>query len=246
MKLVYLAVSRMFAWARLAARDSAAKDVEILILRYQLAVAQRRDPRLSRKLTWADRAWLVLLAGLVPKHLIGRIRWIVTPGTLIRWHRDLLRRSWARRSARPPGRPRTHRNIKALVLRMARENPAWGYRRIHGELAGLGIRVAPSTVWEILKQDGIDPAPRRDTGPNWAAFLRSQAEAILACDFVVVDLLDGSKAYVLAAIEHTTRRVRILGAALHPTTEWVVQQARNILMDLDVLTREVGDAAGGW
>jgi transposase len=233
LKLVYLAVSHMFAWARLAALDSTAKDVEILILRHQLAVAQRQDPQVARKLTWADRAWPALLAGLVPKHRIGRIRWIVTPETLIRWHRDLLRRSWARRSARPAGRPRTHRNIKALALRMARENPSWGYRRIHGELAGLGIRVAPSTVWEILKRAGIDPAPRRDAGPTWAAFLRSQAEAILACDFVVVDLLDGSKADVLAAIEHATRRVRILGATLHPNKEWVVQQARNLLMDLD-------------
>jgi hypothetical protein len=144
--LVYLAVNRMFVWARLAARDSVAKDVEILILRHQLAVAQRRDPRLARKLSWADRAWLALLAGLVPVHRIGCIRWIVTPGTLIRWHRDLLRRGWARRSAKPSGR-RTHRNVKALVLRMARENSSWGYRRINGELSGLGIRVAASTVW---------------------------------------------------------------------------------------------------
>ncbi|GAA1961838.1 hypothetical protein GCM10009838_18150 [Catenulispora subtropica] len=152
----------------------------------------------------------------------------------MRWHRDLLRRRWARRSHRKrPGRPRTHRNITALVIRLAKENPSWGYRRIHGELAGLGIKVAPSTVWEILKNAGISPAPQRDTGPTWAAFLRSQASAILATDFVVVDLLNGSKAYVLAVIEHATRRVRVLGATFHPTTEWVVQQARNLVMDLD-------------
>lgn len=122
MKLVHLAVSPKFAWSRLAARDSAGKDVEILILRHQLAVAQRQDPRLAHKLTWVDRAWLALLAELVPQHCIGRIRWIVTPQTLIRWHRDLLRRDWARRSARTTGRPRAHQNIKARVLRMARES----------------------------------------------------------------------------------------------------------------------------
>jgi putative transposase len=131
------------------------------------------------------------------------------------------------------GRPPTHRNIKALVLRLAKENPAWGYRRIHGELASLSIRVAPSTVWEILKAAGVGPAPDRDTGPTWASFLRSQAEAILACDFVVVDLIDGSKAYVLAVIEHATRRIRVVGATLHPTCDWVVQQARNVVMDLE-------------
>lgn len=115
---------------------------------------------------------------------------------------------------------------------MARENEGWGYRRIHGELAALGIRLAPSTVWEILKKAGIDPAPRR-SGPTWAAFLRSQAEAIVAMDFFTTDLLDGSKVYVLAAIEHATRRARMLGATAHPVEAWVIQQARNLLMDLE-------------
>ena len=139
LELIYLVVTQVFAWQGLAGRGSATKDVEILMLRHQLAVAQRRDPRIARKLTWADRAWLGLLVGLLPAD------------RLLRWHRDLLRRRWARRSRRRPGRPPTHRNIKALVLRMARENPGWGYRRIHGEPAGLGVRVAASTVWEILK-----------------------------------------------------------------------------------------------
>jgi len=232
LKLVYLVTSRLLAWMRLSVRDSTAKDVEILMLRHQLAVAQRRDPRLARKLTWADRAWLALLAGLLPASRLSRIRLIVTPGTLLGWHRDLLRRRWARRSRRQPGRPATHWNIKALVLRLAKENPSWGYRRIHGELADLGIRLAPSTVWEILKAAGVDPAPSRNTGPTWAEFLRSQAEALLACDFMVVDLIDGSKAYVLAVIEHATRQVRVLSATLHPTSDWVVQQARNMVMDL--------------
>jgi putative transposase len=130
------------------------------------------------------------------------------------------------------GRPATRRNIQALVRRLARENPGWGYRRIHGELAGLGVKVAASTVWEILKASGTDPAPRR-TGPTWSRFLRSHAEAILACDFFTVDLLDGTQAYVLAVIEHATRRMRILGITPHPTGEWTTQQARNLLMDLD-------------
>jgi hypothetical protein len=119
-----------------------------------------------------------------------------------------------------------------VVLRLAQENESWGYRRIHGELAGLGITVAPSTVWEILKRAGIDHAPRRD-GPGWAEFLRSQAQGILALDFFTADLLNGTKVYVLAAIEHGTRRIRILGATEYPAHAWVVQQARNLLMDLE-------------
>src|SRR5690348_4413083 len=132
------------------------------------------------------------------------------------------------RQDRPPA---TRRNIRALVLRLARENPGWGYRRIHGELAGLGVQVAASTVWEILKKAGIDPAPRR-TGSAWSLFLRSQAEAVLACDFFTADLLDGTQAYVLAVIEHASRRIRIIGITSHPTGDWAAQQARNLIMDL--------------
>ena len=136
------------------------------------------------------------------------------------------------------GRPATRRSIRALVRRLARENPGWGCRRIHGELAGLGVRVAASTVWEILKASGIDPAPRR-TGPAWSQFLRSQAGAILACDFFTGSLLDRTQAYVLAVIEHATRRIRILGVTLHPTGAWTAQQARNLLMDLGEQTHRV-------
>ena len=118
------------------------------------------------------------------------------------------------------------------MLRLARENESWGYRRIHGELAGLGITVAPSTVWRILKNAGIDPAPRRE-GPGWAGFLRSQAQGILALDFFTADLLTGTKVYVLAVIEHGTRRICVLGATEHPVQAWVVEQARNLLMDLE-------------
>ena len=119
-----------------------------------------------------------------------------------------------------------------MVLRLARENGSWGYRRIHGELAGLGITVAPSTVWQILNRAGINRAPRRD-GPGWAEFLRSQAQGILALDFFTADLLNGTKVYVLAVIEHGTRRIRILGATEHPVQSWAVQQARNLLTDLE-------------
>jgi putative transposase len=161
------------------------------------------------------------------------MRLIATPGTILRWHRDIVRRRWSRRSRQGrSGRPATHRKLRSVVLRLARENESWGYRRIHGELAGLGITVAPSTVWHILKTAGIDPAPRRQ-GPGWAEFLRSQAQGILALDFFTADLLNGTKVYVLAVIEHDTRRIRVLGATEHPVQAWVVQQARNLVMDLE-------------
>jgi transposase len=207
------------------------KDAEILLLRHQVAVLQRQGtvrPRLS----WADRALIATLLAVIPRRRHGALHLPVTPAAILRWHRDLVKRRWAAKSRhKRPGRPRKHPRITRLVLRMARENP-WGYRRIAGELAGLGITVAPSTVWEVLKKHGIDPAPRR-SGPSWAEFLRSQAEAIIACDFFTVDLLDGTKAYVLAVIEHATRRIHVLGATAHPTAEWVTQQAGNMLMDLE-------------
>lgn len=130
------------------------------------------------------------------------------------------------------GRPPSVRSIPALILRLARENSSWGYRRIHGELAALGIKVAASTVWEILKEHGAPPAPERHSS-TWADFLRSQAEALLACDLFVVRTLTGARLYVFAVIEHSTRRIRILGATAHPTAEWIVQLGRNLLMDLE-------------
>jgi hypothetical protein len=130
------------------------------------------------------------------------------------------------------GRPRTIRSIRALVLRLARENPSWGYRRVHGELLTLGVKVAASTVWEILRAAGIDPAPER-TATTWAQFLRSQAEVLLAVDFIETITLTGTRMYVLAAIEHASRRIRILGATAHPTAAWVTQAARNLVMDLE-------------
>jgi putative transposase len=168
----------------------------------------------------------VALLRVMPKARHRGLRLLVTADTIVRWHRDIVRRRWAARSGRGrTGRPATRRNIQALIRRLARENPEWGYRRIHGELAGLGVNIAASTVWEILKASGVDPTLR--SGPTWSQFLRSQAEAILACDFFTADLLDGTQAYVLAVIEHATRRIRILGVTLHPTGQWTAQQARN-------------------
>ena len=231
LRFVFLLITRIAAGLRLSRRAETWKTAEILLLRHQLAVLQRRQPR-RPNLNWADRALLAALLGVIPKARRHGLRLLVTPDTILRWHRDIMRRRQAARSKRGrTGRPATQRNIKALVLRLARENTEWGYRRIHGELAGLGVKVAASTVWEILKTNGIDRAPRR-TGPTWSQFLRSQAEAILACDFFTADLLDGTRAYVLAVIEHATRRIRILGVTPHPTGEWTTQQARNLVMDL--------------
>jgi putative transposase len=203
------------------------------MLRHQLAVAERERPRAHSRLTWPDRAWLALLAGTVPTERLAAMRVIVTPGTILRWQRDIVRRRRARLSRRGrSGRPATHRKVRSIVLRLARENESWGYRRIHGELAGLGITVAPSMVWQILKSAGINRAPRRG-GPSWAEFLRSQAQGILALDFFTAGLLNGTTVYILAVIEYGTRRIRILGATGHPVQSWVVQQARNLLIDLE-------------
>ena len=229
LRFVFLLTTRVVAGLRLSRREEAWQITEILILRHQLAVLQRQPRR--PKLNWADRALLAILLGVIPNARRHGLRLLVTPDTILRWHRDIIRRRWAAKSIRgKTGRPATRRNIKTLVL-LGCENPEWGYRRIHGELAGLGVKIAASTVWEILKKAGIDPAPRR-SGPTWPQFLRSQQEAILACDFFTADLLDGTQAYVLAVIEHTTRRIRILGVTLHPTGEWTAQQARNLMMDL--------------
>src|SRR6266576_5708509 len=192
LRFVFLLTTRAASWLRLSRREETWKTAEILILRHQLAVLQRRQPR-RPNLTWADRALLATLLSVIPKARRQGLWLLITPDTILRWHRDIVRRRWGARSAcGRTGRPATRRNIRALVRRLARENPHWGYRRIHGELAGLGVKVAASTVWEILKASGINPARRR-TGPTWSQFLRSQAEAILACDFFTV-LLDGTQA----------------------------------------------------
>jgi transposase InsO family protein len=215
----------VFGWLALLARSDRAKDAEILILRHQVAVLQRqvKTPRLS----WADRAVIAALTRFLPHSQLSQLRLIVSPRTLLRWHADLVRRHWAH-PRRSPGCPRT----AASVREMARDNPGWGYRRIHGELTGLGYKLAPSTVWQILKDAGIDPAPRR-SGQTWRAFLAGQATTILAADFFHVDTVLLRRLCVLFFIEHGTRRVHLAGITAHPTGEWVTQQARNLMMNLD-------------
>jgi putative transposase len=226
LRFAYLAALRVFGWLSLLARSDRAKDAEILILRHQLAVLQRQVK--APRPPWADRA---VLARLLPGSQLRQLRLIVSPRTLLRWHADLVRRKWAY-PRRTPGRPRMMQSVRALVLEMARDNPGWGYRRIQGELAGLGCKIAPSTVWQILKDAGIDPAPTR-SGQSWRAFLEAQAKTILATDFFHVDTVLLRRLYVLFFIEHGTRRVHLAGITAHPTGEWVTQQARNLLMNLD-------------
>jgi putative transposase len=230
LRLSYLALTGMVTLLRLLALSNADKDIEILTLRHQLAVLQRRVDK--PRLTLPDRAFLAALLHKIPRPTLRQLHLIVSPDTVLHWHRDLLRRRHASAS-RPqrPGRRPTLRSIRALVLRLARDNPSWGYRRIHGELATLGLKVAPSTVWEILKTNGIQPAPHRDH-LSWASFLRSQAHAILAADFFDTSTLTGTRLFVLAVIDHATRRIRILGATAHPTAAWTTQMARNLVIDL--------------
>jgi putative transposase len=225
-----MALTSLFTLMRLLPMSDADKDIEILTLRHQIAVLQRQisKPRLTR----ADRALLAALLHRLPRPRLRQLHLIVSPDTISRRHRDLVRRRHAHASRRKdPGRPRTRRAICSLVRRLARENPSWGYRRVHGELATLGITVAASTVWEIFKQHGIEPAPERDR-QTWAGFLRSQAHAILACDFFTTTALNGGTYYVFAVIEHASRRLRVLGVTAHPTADWTTQIARNLVMDL--------------
>ena len=239
LRLAYLGVSNTFAMLRLLPLTDRDKDAEILALRHQITVLERQLGGDRVRFAAADRALLAALLHAVPARVLGRMRLLVRPETVLRWHRDLLARRHAA-SSRPKrrGRPPTVRSIRLLVVRMARENPGWGYRRIHGELLVLGVQVAPSTVWQILHDAGIDPADRRGAD-TWAAFLRSQAGALLACDFFEAVTLAGTPMFVLAVIEHSTRCIRILGATAHPTASWVTQAARNLVMDL----QDAGSAA---
>jgi putative transposase len=233
LRLAYLGVTNAFALLRLLPMSDRDKDVEILALRHQLTVLHRQLGTEKVRFDPADRAFLAALLHRLPPVVLRRVRLLVRPDTVLRWHRDLLARRHAYLS-RPkrPGRPPTVRSVRALVLRLARENPSWGYRRLHGELLVLGLKVVASTVWEILKEAGIDPAPER-TASTWADFLRSQADALLACDFLETVTLTGTRMYVLAVIEHASRRIRILGATAHPTAGWVTQAVRNLVMDLE-------------
>ena len=225
LKIVYLLTCRVLG---LAFRGDRAKDAELLVLRHENAVLRRHVGRVRYEP--GDRVWFAALARLLPRR-----RWIgifpVTPATLLAWHRKLAGGKYDTSKRRKTGRPPTAPGIGRLVVRLARENPLWGHRRIHGELTKPGIAVAPSTVWEILRAAGIDPAPRR-SGPTWRQFLHAQAAGVLAVDFLHVDTVLLKRMYVLVFIEHGSRRMHLGGVTAHPTGDWTVQQARNLALTL--------------
>jgi putative transposase len=226
LRLLYLSFCQLLRWLALLARRSATKDAELLVLRHEVAVLRRQVVR--PRFDWADRAVLAGLSRLLPRSVWrGRL---VQPTTLLRWHRDLVRRQWAYPHRR--GRPTVTAELRQLVLRMAKENPTWGYRRVHGELCRLGYKIGASTVWSILQRAGVDPAPQR-SAVSWRQFLRAQAKGVLAVDFFTVDTVFLKRLYVLFVIEVASRRVHVLGVTAHPSGEWVAQQARNLFMTLD-------------
>ncbi|MEU4445717.1 integrase core domain-containing protein [Actinosynnema sp. NPDC050801] len=229
MSLLYKVTRKLLSVPAVLLRSEAAKDAELLVLRHENAVLRRQ---LTGPVRYepTDRLWFAALS-----ELLDRRRWRevfpITPGTLLAWHRKLVARKWNYSARRRIGRPPTRTAIKTLVLRLASENPRWGHRRIHGELARLGHHIAHSTVWRILHDAGIDPAPRR-TGPTWRQFLTAQAQGIIAADFLHLDTMLGTRLYALAFLEHGTRRLHITGVTAHPTQAWTTQQARNLTADL--------------
>ena len=226
--LVIRTLVRLIVIGDLRQRDEHAKDLEILVLRHQLRVLQRTvsPPRLRT----IDRVLLAAASRVLP-----RDRWVaflVTPATLLRWHRELVRRKWTYRRSGRPGRPPIDPEVRALILRLARENPRWGCVRIDGELRKLGLRVSATTIRTLLRTARLGPAPRR-TGPTWTEFLRAQADGIIACDFFTVETAWLRTLYVLVFIELGSRRIHLRPATAHPDSAWVTEQARNLAMALD-------------
>jgi putative transposase len=228
LKIVCLLMRWLFSLAVLVSRGDGAKNAELLVLRHENAVLRRNAGRV--RYDPVDRAWFAALTRFIPRRRWAEV-FPMTPATLLAWHRRLAARKYDTSKRRRPGRPATARSIARLTIRLARENPLWGYRRIHGELTKLGLTIAPSTIYEILRASGIDPAPRRN-GPTWRQFLHAQAAGILAVDFLHVDTVALSRLYVLVFIEHATRRMHLGGITAHPTGDWTVQQARNLALDL--------------
>jgi putative transposase len=225
-RMLYLMFVRLAGWMALLARSAASKDAELLVLRQEVAVLRRQHPR--PRLDWADRAVLAALARLLPRPL--RMSRLVTPDTLLRWHRRLVRWRWT--YPYHGGRPPVDAELALLIEKMARENPGWGYKRIHGELLSLGYRVGASTVRRVLKLLRIPPAAQRSR-TSWRQFLRTQASTMLACDFFHVDCaVTLRRVYVFFVIEVSSRHAHVLGVTAHPDGPWTVQQARTLLMDL--------------
>ena len=221
--LLYFLVGRVLGTGR---RSREQRDIELLVLRHQVRVLQRqvKHPRLRRP----DRLLLAAASRAMPRGLWSSF--VVRPETLLRWHRELVRRKWTYKSRARPGRPPIDPHVSALIVRLGRENPRWGYQRIGGELLKLGIAVSATTVRTTLLRQGLDPAPRR-IGPTWSEFLRSQAAGILACDFFTVETLRLKTLYVLFFIELSTRRVHLVQATARPGSAWVTQQARNLAIE---------------
>ena len=227
LRLFYLIFSHVLGLVLLMGRTSATKDVELLVLRHEVAILRRTNPR--PRMNWADRAIFAALVQRLPRAL--RRHRLVTPNTILRWHRRLVHRKWT--NPNRPGRPPIDDELAALVVRMATDNPNWGYKRIQGELLKLGHRLGASTIRRILKRHRIPPAPIRHTDTSWRQFLRTQATSMLAVDFFHVDCaVTLRRLYVLFALEVGDRYLHVLGVTAHPDGPWTTQQARNLLMEL--------------